>query len=703
MSTYETLRKQFSFPENRYRPVQIIHHGFPKASDTMDAYIEEALKRGIGGFVVNAEGPWGGTDQTELYYTYLKNPDEWDRIKLFIDKCIHKGLRIWLYDEMGFPSGAACRWVYESNPEFQVMGVECQNIETSVSKGSMTLLEGIVYGAFAYPKLQSKKIDTSKAIPLSVSNNEVFWDLDHREYIITAFIARKVEWYTSCGVPYVDILRHDVVEKFIELTHDQYLTRLGKETFSKIESIFTDEPSIVTHGCSFVLNEQYPLIPWTHDFKDTFYHRYGYDITQNFVHIFFETDNEYKKIRRDFWKMVSGRLQSSYFKQIFDWCEKNDIQFTGHLYGEETLSMQTGLNGELFGLHRYMQMPGIDRLYCTEPKDIIPEKTASSAAHLLGYPCCMSESSSHFEECWWKTTYDLSDMINSCTYQYVLGINTIASYYDLLSRPQEETRLLQTYIGRLGAFISQGVHHAPLLVHIPMAGAWERYIPVNYKYWKVGPSHVSPYQCEDEKLLEQSFGDILLNLMNHQLDFDLIDDTGIQECKFVNHKITTGIESFDCLVIMDTGCLENETFHSLRTLLHNGAKIIFVTYQGDGKLSERFEALANICPENVSICSVPDVTAAAHAFCSKDLFFDTEEPYLWYRHNAIDNIHVYLLSNRENTDRQVHVNINLPGNVEIFYPLTGEIIHPPTLLEKEKTRFHVLLPQKSGILIVMKH
>ena len=55
---------------------------------------------------------------------------------------------------------------------------------------------------------------------------------------------------------------------------------------------------------------------------------------------------------------------------------------TGHLYGEETLSMQIGLNADLFGLMRYMQMPGVDRLYCDDPRDVTAEK---GCAAVVGY------------------------------------------------------------------------------------------------------------------------------------------------------------------------------------------------------------------------------------------------------------------------------------------------------------------------------
>lgn len=99
------------------------------------------------------------------------------------------------------------------------------------------------------------------------------------------------------------------------------------------------------------------------------------------------------------------------------------------MYGEESLSMQIALNGDLFGLFCRMQMPGVDRLYSTRPRDLIPEKTASSAAHVMGRGEAMSESSFHFESNFWDLPISVEKMMETGSYQAVLGITQTASYY----------------------------------------------------------------------------------------------------------------------------------------------------------------------------------------------------------------------------------------------------------------------------------
>jgi hypothetical protein len=702
MNELTTIEKEFQSPSNIYRPVQIIHQGFPEAEKEMDHYIDNALQRGMGGFVVNVKAQWGEVSDINLYHEYLNTPNEWKRIKIFIDKCIEKNLRVWLYDESGFPSGAACRWVYESNPElFRVRAVECQNITTSGGTGSMELLEGECCGVFAYNVLENGQLDVTNAIAISYQDNVATWDLPKGNWLVAALIIRKIEWITYVGVPYVDLLNYDVVATFIDFTHERYIKNLGDETFSKIEAIFTDEPGLPTHGCSSVLNESFPLIPWTGDFKQEFSKLYNYKIEANFVNVFYETNTNYKTVRRDFWKMVARRFEQSYFKQIFDWCEKHNTKSTGHLYGEETLAMQIGLNGELFGLLRYMQMPGVDRLYCTNPQDVFPEKVASSAADLMGYNQTMSESSAHFERSFWNSEFDYTDYINSCTYQYVLGINNIASYFDLLQLPADDTRLFQLYLGRIAALMANGKHHANLLIDIPMVGAWERYTPINYKYWKVGPSHVSPFQCDDEKELEDDFGNIMLNLLKNQIDFDLIDDCGIEKCMVKEKKISTDYEQFDALIVFDCGYFEQETLDSIKNMLASDGKVIIVTLLNSQPCVEIQELIKNYI-NNIFITHASDILSVVKNVCTPDIFFDSYEPEIWFRHVSTENAHIYLVHNHENCKRELPVNINVFGNLKVYYPLSGVSISPKIIKSNAITKFTLELPPKSGVLIVVE-
>ena len=85
------------------RPLKIVH-GFdrhPERNMSADLSaithkLEELRGKGFGGVVSNVSA-----------HDYLRGEDEWTLLEFVADECERLGLRFWLYDEDGYPSGAA--------------------------------------------------------------------------------------------------------------------------------------------------------------------------------------------------------------------------------------------------------------------------------------------------------------------------------------------------------------------------------------------------------------------------------------------------------------------------------------------------------------------------------------------------------------------------------------------------------------------
>ncbi len=719
MSTLEKLTAQFNNPDNIYRPLQIIHCHYPKQPEKMDEFLDRAAEKGMGGFVVNTEAS-PGTPKEQIYDKYLTDEADWKALRTFIEKCYERGLKVWLYDERGFPSGAAGKWTYEQDHDFHVRGATCPHVRTTGGKGSFTVdggkrnldalrqefteeqintlnsldLKIKIHSAAAYPRISDEEISVLGKIDLEVKDNVVSWDLPEGDWIVCAFVTKKLNYLVHAGVPFVDLLRDDVVKAFINCTHDSYVKYLGEENVSKLEAIFTDEPSVACHGCGYHFYEPYAVVAWTDTFEQEFVRTYGYDITKNFDCIFFDTDTDYKRVRRDYWKLVARTYERTFFKQIYDWCEKHGLESTGHMYGEETLSMQIALNADLFGLMCYMQMPGVDRLHSVNPRDVIPEKTASSAAHLMGHKRTMSESSFHFANSFWHLPYDISDMFNTGTYQYMLGINNIASYYGYDQFPPHERKAWEIYMGRLAAFLSEGKHVAPVLMHIPMTGAWERYIPRDHKIWFVGPSHVAPFSSEAVKRLEYAYGEAQLRLLDSQWDYDLIDDRGLLQCNAENGIISTRFEKFETLVIFDSGYIDPDAYNSIKRLLDGGITLLVCRFESG--MSEQVRELVDEYPSQIKFTNIDSIVSDVSELCEKPIDVDGTHPKLWVRHNVIDDTHVLAVYNRALEDDKVTIKTILSGELTVFYPESGNI---EKVKPSKSGKIKLTVPKKSGILI----
>ena len=110
-------------PPAEDRPLQIVHRIDPKRAmpEGIDQMVREAdpkrissqgmrfyQDRGLGGIVCNV-----------AFQDYMRFEPHWKTLVAGVDACSKLGLVVWLYDEDGYPSGAAGGLVLEENPEFE--------------------------------------------------------------------------------------------------------------------------------------------------------------------------------------------------------------------------------------------------------------------------------------------------------------------------------------------------------------------------------------------------------------------------------------------------------------------------------------------------------------------------------------------------------------------------------------------------------
>ncbi len=587
MASTETACSKIEKQLHAYRPVQIIHSGYPKTEDERAAYLDAAEQNGLGGFCINMDVfvprlP----NETDTAYrirslgVYLAEDTEeaeaaWTALAAFIDACYARGLAVWIYDERAYPSGAAGDGVLRRMPDAQVKGLFCQTIVTKHIVGNLPREKGLLRYAAAYPLDDDGRCIMARAQPLTITEDSISWKLPDGtvSWRIAAFYTRPAEFYTENCVPYVDLMRADVTDCFLSVTHEVYLRKLGADRIAKITAFFTDEPGLPTHGCSSYFYETNAVAAWTEEMDQLLPHMEPY-----YVCLFFDTDREDGAVRIQWWRTAAKLFSENYFGRIGRWCNAYGTRLTGHLYGEETLSMQIGLNADLFSLYRHMQMPGVDRLYCTDPRDVIAEKTASSAAHLYGRCGVMSENSFHLEYNFWHTPESATaeNRLNSAFYQIQLGVTNITSYFPYQPSFSDDQLQFEEETARAAAFCQMGTHQTDVLVLIPMDAAYARFTPSDHKYWDVGPCKVAPHQPQRIQTLEKIYGDVLEILEDTHFDCDVIDCAGLCACSAADGKISTPFETFSVLVLLDSGTFDEPFIDYLRMYLEHGGQIAAV-------------------------------------------------------------------------------------------------------------------------------
>jgi hypothetical protein len=248
------------------------------------------------------------------------------------------GLRFWLYDENGWPSGTGDGQVLAKYPD---SGAWRLDLTPAAAPGSV--------GAFS--------VDAANRIVPAGTPGAKTWHLTPRQ------------------LNYVDSLNPAVLGHFLELIHEKYRTGLDPEAFAHVEAFFADEPE------SGIIKDPFPTqagMPWSPVMPARMREKFGADFAAKLPLIFARGEG-YQEVRTTYWELVSDVLIDGFFAPYLAWCEKNGKQFIGHVKGEEHPLFQLPMVGSLHRIFRHLSIPGIDSLERYPALDFYPRQAAAAS------------------------------------------------------------------------------------------------------------------------------------------------------------------------------------------------------------------------------------------------------------------------------------------------------------------------------------
>lgn len=259
------------------------------------------------------------------------------------------GLRFWLYDENGWPSGTG---------------------------------DGKVLAK--YPDSGAVRLDLSRErTPESIGE----FHIDAANRLVPAGTPGAQTWYpTPRKLNYVDSLNPAVLDHFLELIHERYRTGLPKDCFDYIEAIFFDEPE------SGMVKDPFPEtagVPWSPVMPARLQALWG-DAWREKIPLLFAAGEGADGARIAFWENVTDAIIAGFFAPYQAWCEKHGKQFIGHVKGEEHPLFQLPMVGSCHRIFRHLSMPGIDALERYPSLDFFPRQ-AGSFARQFGHGRAMVE------------------------------------------------------------------------------------------------------------------------------------------------------------------------------------------------------------------------------------------------------------------------------------------------------------------------
>ena len=473
------------------RPLQIIHGIRPlrgPAAGTRPAAAAEAEDPFTSSMRFYKERGLGGVVSNVAFDHYLTSEENWKALEAGVEACRKLGMVVWLYDEEGYPSGAAGGLVLKENPQFEAIEL-----------------------AF----------DPSRPDPFLLRPA-----YEHTHASNNFHAARR----------YINLIDDRAVRSFLHKTHDAYRDRLEKHFGHTIEAIFTDEPSLVAVNLGQLPEEvrkrvrvvdpldpavrPLPAVPWSYDLPERYRERFGEDLTPHRRSLFEGDSPEDRKVREQFWGLIADLVAERYFGAIQKWCGESRIASSGHILWEEEIMHHPALEGNGLKMLARMDIPGLDML-TSQPAAVIHSgwmaaALPASAAMLTGRRRVMTEISDFSEKMSGRGPAGLAEMQAAAAWQAAWGVTDFTLYYGIRDRPAEDYRAYCDYVGRLNAILKPARWEPEVLLYYPVRDLWAEYRPV------AEPLRLASQPSRAQRIV-QSFTRLGQTLQRNQVPFALVD------------------------------------------------------------------------------------------------------------------------------------------------------------------------------------
>ena len=654
-----------------------------------EARIEEQLRdfqdKGIGGVFIH---PRPG-----LITPYLS--DEW------ISLCRHAvmtarelGMKAWIYDENSYPSGFAGGHVPDQMPDSvrqSLLMEKADHLPESFQQDPFLVLRRTPEG-FA---------DITPSYKGAAS-------LEGEFYIFHLGRQEPSPWYG--GFTYVDIMRRDVTEKFLEVTMDAYRDAFGEEFGGTVPGVFQDEAHIGPAVRS--------SLSYTPAFFAAFRSMWGYDLKVHLPSLFEET-GEWRKVRHNYYAVLNHLFIEGWAKPYAEYCDANNLKFTGHYWEHDW--PRPRLVQDNMAMASYAHMPGIDILMNTWDTGHAAQfgnarsvKEIRSVANQMGWERTLSET---YGAGGWDMTFFDQKRIGD--WEYVLGVNFLNQHLSYMTIKGARKRdhplsftyhepwwhaygVLGDYFGRLSVALSLGEQRNPVLVLEPTTSAWMYYSPAA--------------RAGRLDAIGRAFQDFINRLEARQVEYDLGSESILKEHGSVTGKtLGVGRRAYS-LVVLPPGTenINRETLGLLENLLQRGGKVLCWGDPPpcvDGRESAEPAGLASTYEEGWIPAANGGGWEKLSELCPPALVFpepDRIGGLLFHHRRVLGDAELVFLVNSHPEEgaagRFIREGDTSTGfrSCEIWDPFTGDVEPHPSRLEKGSLAVDFEVPPGGSLLLCLR-
>ena len=663
----DTYKELFSSPTSEYRWNQIVHATVPNYLNNTTSFansLRTMVQRGGGGYVFNVQFSKDYIDSQNAFKD-LNNAS-----KLIKDS----GLEIWLYDELGYPSGAAGGRTAKDNPEYASQGL-VYGVRNGSGKEPVTIDND---GKFFYFHSAYAIDESGELHPAEVTNDRVYFEGVSGDWILHVFAVKEFYEGTHAQTNgyggnnwvsrrYINIMDKNAVRAFINNTYKPYSEKF--EYFDQVVGIFTDEPSLMEvyqHTGSKV--HEFAQLSWCKGFDEKFEQMHGYSISDKLHLIFTSDSDEAKIVRINYRQTVAEMVAESYFSQIAQFCESHGTALSGHTLLEETIPYHAHYYGDLMKCLRKMTIPGVDSLsgytnsFMNEDWPIfMAVKYATSATTLEGKErLTMVELCATDFKVFPTPSSEKRQIWNTMNIMFFEGITTINAYLPI-DQAASDIKGMTDYFGRL-SYMSR---------HAAWDGDIALYYPINTFQAYSKPSRTATLGAPSSNTISK----VARAIYNAQLDFTVADNEFILEAEIKNGTLTNGNVSFKAICMPSIEAMPLEVLQKLINFEKAGGSVIWID-----SVPAIPDSIADIpsfreLTEDLRAVDLSVAVSILKNTCGYNLSVSSSN--VMIGKYSLDNSTMYWVYNYSDKSNTVTINKNYANGYDVYDPVTGAIDAKP--------------------------
>ena len=579
------------------------------------------------------------------------SPGYFDLVKVLAREATRRGLRLWIVDDAGYPSGFAGGKFTAEAPSLRMAALAITN--------SIDLTPGMEFEDVVAPDAVSAiayNLDTSAVVPLKEVNRHIRftppagrWRILIASHVYRTSLTRSVtnpsgaKDETQSLENYLDPA---ATRQYLNFVHEQYRQALGEEFGKTVLGFRGDEPDFSFFG-----------LPYAPAIFTEFKRRKGYDIQPIAAALLLpQLTPELQRMAADYADVWSTLFSENFFRIQVEWCRAHSLEYQVHLNHEDDLPRLAATEGDFLRNMTTVQVPGIDTIWHQIWPDVTPDfpKLASSAAHLGGHPRAFTESFAAYNP--EPNLAQASFILNE---QIVRGVNLVEvmnySHGSQMSAFMADPGFpaLMTSVRRTTALLSQGRPATAVALYIPTRNFW------------------MADETANPSLLALS-----RKLLDAQYEFDYIDDDSLRTAvTVVDGGLKTASGNLLRTVLVPAGALLTlDALHTLEAMLEAGGKVVFF---GAAPTQAVGQTMLHMLPAPAipaaTIEPEEELSARVRAVLpSADLRIDPPVPGLRYTHRVLADAEIYFLFNESSSPIRGNLQLAGAGTVEQWSAELGE-------------------------------